>query len=88
MNQQSVDTLLVEKNTTFLVKNFTTLLVETLYISGFYYDSGSKVTTFLGFTTILVKKILHFWVLLLVIYYVSGSNNRVCKRVYMFVALV
>ena len=31
-----------------------TLLVEKYYISGFYYDSGSKVTTFLGFTTILV----------------------------------
>ena len=53
--------------TKFLVKNFTTLLVEKLlhfrvllrfwfksyYISGFYYDSGSKVTTFLV--------LLHFW---------------------------
>ena len=59
------------------------------YISGFYYDSGWKITTFLDFTTILVQKLLHFWVLLqlwfksyyvsgfttlLVIYYVSGFN--------------
>ena len=48
--------------TTFLVKNFTTLLVlKNYYISGFYYYSGSKVTTFLGFTTILVQKLLRFW---------------------------
>ena len=44
-------TLWVEKITTFL--GFTTILVQKLHISGFNYDSGSKVTTFLV--------LLHFW---------------------------
>ena len=43
-------------------QNWLRIWFKSYYISGFYYNSGSKVTTFLGFTT------------LLVIYYVSGSN--------------
>ena len=90
--QQFVDTLLVEKNTTFLVKNFTTVLVEKLlhfwvllrfwfnsyYVSGFYYNSDSKVTTFLV--------LLHVWLFTTFLgltdatvsnVSVSSSSNRV-----------
>ena len=45
MYQQIVDTLLIEK-----LLNFWVLLrfwFKRYYISGFYYNSGSKVTTFL-----------------------------------------
>ena len=49
--QQIVDTLLVEK-----LQHFWVLLrfwFKSYYISGFYYNSGSKLTTFLV--------LLHFW---------------------------
>ena len=45
--------------------------MKNYYISGFSYDSGSKVTTSLGFTTILVQKLLRFW-----FYYTSGYLLR------------
>ena len=49
--QQIVDTLLVEKLLHFWV--LLRLWLKSYYISGFYYTSGSKVTTFLV--------LLHFW---------------------------
>ena len=59
--QQFVDTLLVEKLLHFWLRILLQFWLKTYYISGFNYDSGSKVTTFLGFTTILVQKLLRFW---------------------------
>ena len=54
--QQFVDTLLVEKLLRFWLRILLHFLLKNHYISVFYYDSGSKVTTFLGSTTILVQK--------------------------------
>ena len=53
MYQLIVDTLLVEKILHFWLRILLYFWLKHYYISGFYYDSGSKVTTFLGFTTIL-----------------------------------
>ena len=69
--QQFVDTLLVEKLLHFWLRILLHFWLNNYDISGFYYDSGSKVTTFLGFTTILVQKLLRFW-----FYYTSGYLLR------------
>ena len=45
-----------------------------LYISWFYCISWPNVTTFMGFTTILGKKLQHFWFYM---YYTSGYSLHV-----------
>ena len=71
--QQFVDTLLVETLLHFWLRILLHFWLKNYYISGFYYDSGSKVTTFLGFTTKknLVQKLLRVW-----LYYTSGYLLR------------
>ena len=51
--QQFVDTLLVEKLLHFWLRILLHVWLKSYYISGFYYNSCSKVTTFLV--------LLHFW---------------------------
>ena len=62
-------------------RNLLHFWLKNYYISGFYYDSGSKVTAFLGFTTILVQKLLRFC-----FYYTFGYLLRFwgdkCHRAY------
>ena len=61
------------------------------YISGFHYDSGSKVSTFLGFATILVQKLLRFWVLLqfwFKSFYISGYYYNSGSKVTTFLVLL
>ena len=84
MNQNRSKTQKCSKILNQKCNNFSTRSVST----NCWYTSGWNINTFLCFTTILVQKLLHFWVLLqfwfksyyvsgfttlLVIYYVSGS---------------